>query len=376
MSDHALLSPSGSHRWLHCTPSAVLETEFYNKSSPAAAEGTAAHALCEHKLKRMLHRRSKRPVSDYNSDEMEEHTDAYVEFVSELLEKAKQNCKDPLVQVEQRLDLSEYVPGAFGTADCLIIADGTLHVIDMKYGLGVLVSAEENPQLKCYGIAALSIYEALYDIKEVVLSIFQPRRENVSTWTISAEELRNWAENELKPKAQMAFKGEGEYCPGEWCQFCRAAVKCRARAEEKLRIAEEEFKLPPLLTDTEIESILPMLPDITKWANDISAYALEMAVSRGKEWNGYKVVEGRSVRKYADEDAVAEAAKQNGYTDIYRKSLITLTEMQKLMGKKKFEEILGSLIIKPPGKPTLVPITDKRQAMNVSDTKNDFIMED
>lgn len=376
MSDHALLSPSGSHRWLHCTPSAVLETEFDNKSSPAAAEGTAAHALCEHKLKRMLHRRSKRPVSDYNSDEMEEHTDAYVEFVSELLEKAKQNCKDPLVQVEQRLELSEYVPGAFGTADCLIIADGTLYVIDMKYGLGVLVSAEENPQLKCYGIAALSIYEDLYDIKEVALSIFQPRRENVSTWTISAEELRNWAENELKPKAQMAFKGEGEYCPGEWCQFCRAAVKCHARAEEKLRIAEEEFKLPPLLTDTEIESILPMLPDITKWANDISAYALEMAVSRGKEWNGYKVVEGRSVRKYADEDVVAEAAKQNGYTDIYRKSLITLTEMQKLMGKKKFEEILGSLIIKPPGKPTLVPITDKRQAMNVSDAKNDFIMED
>ena len=376
MSDHALLSPSASHRWMNCTPSAVLETEFDNRSSPAAAEGTAAHALCEHKLKRMLHRRSKRPVSDYNSDEMEEHTDAYVEFVSELLEQAKQNCKDPLVQVEQRLDLSEYVPGAFGTADCLIIADGTLHVIDMKYGLGVLVLAEENPQLKCYGIAALSIYEDLYDINEVALSIFQPRRENVSTWTISAEDLRNWAEKELKPKAQMAFKGEGEYCPGEWCQFCRAAVKCRARAEEKLRIAEEEFKLPPLLTDTEIEAILPMLPDITKWANDISAYALEMAVSRGKEWTGYKVVEGRSVRKYSDEDAVAEAAKQNGYTDIYRKSLITLTDMQKLMGKKKFEEILGSLIIKPPGKPTLVPITDKRQAMNVSDAKNDFIMED
>lgn len=376
MSDHALLSPSASHRWMNCTPSAVLETEFDNRSSPAAAEGTAAHALCEYKLKRILHRRSKRPVSDYNSDEMDEHTDAYVEFVSELIEQAKQNCKDPLVQVEQRLDLSEYVPGAFGTADCLIIADGTLHVIDMKYGLGVLVSAEENPQLKCYGIAALSIYEDLYDIKDVALSIFQPRRENVSTWTIPAEELRNWAENELKPKAQMAFKGEGEYCPGEWCQFCRAAVKCRARAEEKLRIAEEEFKLPPLLTDTEIEAILPMLPDITKWAYDINAYALEMSVSRGKEWNGYKVVEGRSVRKYADEDAVAEAAKQNGYTDIYRKSLITLTEMQKLMGKKKFEEILGRLIIKPPGKPTLVPITDKRQAMNVSDAKNDFIMED
>lgn len=180
------------------------------------------------------------------------------------------------------------------------------------------------------------------------------------------------AENELKPKAQMATKGEGEYCPGEWCQFCRA------RAAEKLRIAEEEFKLPPLLTDEEIESILPMLPDITKWANEISAYVLEAALNHGKEWSGFKVVEGRSNRKFSDEDAVAAAAKEHGYTDIYRQSLITLTEMQKLMGKKKFEEILGGLVIKPPGKPTLVPLSDKRQAMNVSDAKNEFneIMED
>ncbi len=376
MGEHALLSPSSAHRWIRCTPSAVLETEFEGRSSPAAAEGTAAHALCEHKLKRLLHRRSKRPVSSYDSDEMEEYTDAYVEFVSELLEKEKQNCKDPLVQVEARLDLSRYVPGAFGTADCLIVADGTLHVIDMKYGLGVLVSAEDNPQLKCYGVAALSIYESLYDIKDVSLSIFQPRRENVSTWTISAKDLKLWAENELKPKAQLAFKGEGDYSPGEWCQFCRAAVKCRARAKEKLLIVEEEFRLPPLLTDDEIEAVLPKLTDIIKWANDIGSYALEMAVSHGKEWMGYKVVEGRSVRRYSDEAAVAETAKKNGYTDIYKKSLITMTEMQKLMGKKKFEEILGSLITKPPGKPTLVPVTDKRPAMNVSNAKTDFITED
>ena len=376
MGEHALLSPSSAHRWIRCTPSAVLETEFEGRSSPAAAEGTAAHALCEHKLKRLLHRRSKRPVSSYDSDEMEEYTDAYVEFVSELLEKEKQNCKDPLVQVEERLDLSRYVPGAFGTADCLIVADGTLHVIDMKYGLGVLVSAEDNPQLKCYGVAALSIYESLYDIKDVSLSIFQPRRENVSTWTISAKDLKLWAESELKPKAQLAFKGEGEYAPGEWCQFCRAAVKCRARAKEKLLIAEEEFRLPPLLTDDEIEAVLPKLTDIIKWANDIGSYALEMAVSHGKEWTGYKVVEGRSVRRYSDETAVAETAKKNGYTDIYKKSLITMTEMQKLMGKKKFEEILGSLITKPPGKPTLVPVTDKRPAMNVSNAKTDFITEE
>ena len=376
MSNHAMLSPSASHRWLNCTPSAKLEKEFEDRSSSAAEEGTAAHALCEHKLKRKLNRRSRRPISYYNTDEMEEYTDAYVEFVEEQLQKAKETCQDPLVQIEQKLDLSEYVPDAFGTADCIIVSDGTLHIIDMKYGMGVLVSAEDNPQLKCYGVAALRMYESLYDIEEVALSIFQPRRENVSTWAIPAEELKAWAESELKPKAEMASKGEGEYCPGEWCLFCKAAVKCRARAEEKLKVAQQEFKLPPVLTDEEIEAILPILPDITKWANDISAYALEMAINHGKEWSGFKVVEGRSIRKYKDEDAVAEAAKEHGYTDIYRKSLITLTEMQKLMGKKKFEEILGSLIIKPPGKPTLVPSSDKRQAMNVTDAKNEFKTED
>lgn len=378
MGNHALLSPSSSQRWLKCTKSAVLEMEFENKSSTAAEEGTAFHALCEHKLKKALRRRSKRPVSSFNTDEMEEHSDAYVEFVLEQLEKAKQTCSDPMVLIEQKVDLSEYVPDSYGTADCLIVSDNNLHIIDAKYGVGCYVEVAENPQLMCYGIAALSIYESLYDIKEVSLSVFQPRRENVQTWTISVEKLKSWAENELKPKAQMAAKGEGEYCVGEWCQFCRAAVKCRARAAEKLRIAEEEFKLPPLLTDSEIESILPMLPDITKWANEISAYALEAAVNHGKEWSGFKVVEGRSNRKFSDEAAVAAAAKEHGYTDIYRQSLITLTEMEKLMGKKEFEKILGKLIIKPLGKPTLVPVSDKRQAMNVSNAKNEFneIMED
>lgn len=378
MGNHALLSPSSSQRWLKCTKSAILETEFENKSTTAAEEGTAFHALCEHKLKKALRRRSKRPVSSFNTDEMEEHSDAYVEFVLEQLEKAKQTCSDPMVLIEQKVDLSEYVPDSYGTADCLIVSDNNLHIIDAKYGVGCYIEVSENPQLMCYGIAALSIYESLYDIKEVSLSVFQPRRENVQTWTMSVEELKSWAENELKPKAQMAAKGEGEYCVGEWCQFCRAAVKCRARATEKLRIAEEEFKLPPLLTDNEIESILPMLPDITKWANEISAYALEAAVNHSKEWSGFKVVEGRSNRKFSDEAAVAAAAKEHGYTDIYRQSLITLTEMEKLMGKKEFEKILGKLIIKPLGKPTLVPISDKRQAMNVSNAKNEFneIMED
>ena len=372
MADHAVLSASGSHRWLNCTPSARLELEFENTGSEAAREGTAAHALCEHKLKRALHMRSKRPVSDYDSDEMEECTDAYAEFVMEQYEAAKQVCKDPVVLIEQKLDFSCYVPDGFGTGDCLIISDDKLHIIDFKYGMGVLVEAEDNPQMKLYALGALAVYDALYDIREVSMTIFQPRRENVSTWTVPVEDLKAWAENELKPRAKMAYDGEGEYLPGEWCTFCRAAVRCRARAEEKLRLAQTEFRMPPLLTDAEIEEILAVLPDLTKWANEITAYALDAALNHGKEWNGFKVVEGRSVRKYRDEAAVAEAAKEAGYKDIYRQSLIPLTEMQRLMGKDKFEEILGGLIYKAPGKPTLVPKSDKRPAVNVTNAINEF----
>ena len=372
MSDHAVLSASGSHRWLNCLPSARLELEFENSESNAAAEGTAAHALCEHKLKKALHMRSKRPVSVYNSDEMEEHSDAYVEFVMEQLGLARQSCTDPLILIEQRLDFSCYVPQGFGTGDCIIIGDKKLHIIDFKYGMGVLVDAVENPQMKLYALGALEIYDSLYDIEEVSMTIFQPRRENVSTWTIPVKELKDWAKNELKPKAKKAYDGEGEYLTGEWCTFCRAAVKCRARAEEKLKLAQMEFKLPPLLLDSEIEEVLSKLSDLTKWANEIIAYATDAAVNHGKEWHGFKVVEGRSIRKYKDEEAVAEVAKANGYKDIYRQSLITLTEMQKLMGKKKFEQILGGLIHKPPGKPMLVPNSDKRPAMNISNVKNEF----
>ena len=372
MAEHAVLSASGSHRWLNCTPSARLELEFENTGSEAAREGTAAHALCEHKLKRALHMRSRRPASDYDSDEMEECTDAYVDFVMEQYEAAKQVCEDPVILIEQRLDFSCYVPDGFGTGDCLIISDDRLHIIDFKYGMGVLVEAEDNPQMKLYALGALAVYDALYDIREVSMTIFQPRRENVSTWTIPVEDLKAWAENELKPRAKMAYDGEGEYLPGEWCTFCRAAVRCRARAEEKLKLAQTEFRMPPLLTDAEIEDILAVLPYLTKWANEIAAYALDAALNHGKEWNGFKVVEGRSVRKYRDEAAVAEAAKEAGYKDIYRQSLIPLTEMQRLMGKDRFEEILGGLITKAPGRPTLVPKSDRRPAMNVSNAINEF----
>ena len=237
---HAVLSASSSHRWLHCNPSARLELEFEDRETEAAAEGTAAHALAEHKLRKALKMRSTRPVSKYDSDEMEMYTDGYLEFVLEAIEEARQDCPDPKVLIEQRLDFSCYVPDGFGTGDCLIVADKLLHIIDLKYGQGVLVNAEENPQMMLYALGALRIFDCLYDIETVSMTIYQPRRENVSTWVISVAELRDWAEKTLKPKAELAFKGEGEYCPGSWCQFCKAAVKCRARADAKLQLAKYE----------------------------------------------------------------------------------------------------------------------------------------
>ena len=371
MGNHAILSASASHRWLHCNPSARLELEFEDRETSAASEGTAAHALCEHKLKRKLKLRSERPVSEYDNDEMEQYTDDYVDFVMGQVVRERRRDAETQVLIEQRLDFSCYVPDGFGTGDCVIVSKGRLHIIDFKYGQGVLVEAEENPQMKLYALGALREFGEKYQIKKVKMTIFQPRRENVSTWEITVARLKRWAEKDLRPKAERAFKGEGEYCPGEWCLFCKAAIKCRARAEEKLRLAQSEFKLPPLLTDAEIEDVLAKLPDIKKWAEEIQEYALQAALA-GKQWRGFKLVEGRSVRKYADEDAVIKAAQSAGYTDIFKKTLLTITEMERLMGKQEIAKILGGLVVKPAGKPTLVADTDKREAISVSDPKNEF----
>lgn len=371
MSNHAILSASGAHRWMNCTPSARLEREFADNSGEAAAEGSAAHALAEHKLRKALKLRSKRPTSQYDSDEMEIYTDDYVEFVLEIIEGLKQACSDPTVLIEQRLDFTRFVPDGFGTGDCVVIGDGTLHIVDFKYGQGVLVHADDNPQMKLYALGALDLFDGIYDISEVAMTIYQPRRENVSTYVVFKEALYQWADEVLVPTAKLAFEGSGEYRCGEWCQFCRAAVKCRARAEEKLNLARFEFSFPPILTDDDIEGILMKLDDLSSWADDIKSYALEAALNHGKRWSGFKLVEGRSNRRFKDEVAVGEAAKAAGYRDIFRQSLITLTEMEKLMGKPKFSEILGDLIEKPPGKPALVPETDKRPEINTS-AKHDF----
>ena len=368
------MSASSSRRWLNCTPSARLEEQFAEETgnSVYAEEGTAAHALAEHKLKRCLKRRSKRPVSDYQCDEMEECTDGYVAYAMEQVELARQECKDPVVLIEQRLDYSAYVPEGFGTGDLLIVADRVLTVVDLKYGKGVAVDAEWNPQMMLYGLGALELFGAIYDIETVRMAIYQPRLESVSTWEISVSDLMEWVDKELKPRAALAIAGEGEFRSGSWCRFCKAKNTCRARAEGFLRLAQMEFKAPALLTDDEVAEVLKVADELARWSADVYAYAQDEAVSRGKKWAGFKLVEGRSCRKYTDEEEAAEAAVAAGYTDIYKKSLIGITEMEKLLGKKKFAEVLGKLVYKPQGKITLVPESDKRQEVMAATAEADF----
>ena len=367
---HAVLSASSAHRWLNCTPSVRLEQDFEDRETDAAAEGTAAHAMAEHKLRRAMKLQSKKPVSTYDNDEMDEYTSDYTHFVLETLAEARKTCPDAILLIEQRLDFSSWVPEGFGTGDALIVADEMLHIIDLKYGQGILVEAEHNPQMMLYALGALSIFDGLYDIRTVSMTVFQPRRENISTWTIPVTELTDWAEHTLKPLAALAYKGEGEYHPGAWCVFCRAAVRCRARADANMEMARLDFALPPLLSDAEIADLMGKLDELIKWADEIKAYALDGALHHGKQWPGWKLVEGRSVRKYTDEDAVIAAANAAGYRDIFRKTLLPITEMEKLMGKQTFAEVLGDCVHKPAGKPTLVPESDKRPAMNTA--KQDF----
>ena len=363
MPNHALLSASSSHRWLHCPPSARLCEGYDDKGSNFAAEGTDAHALCEYKLRTVLGMEAQDPTEDLSwyDTEMEECASSYATFVMELVEEAKKTCPDPVILIEQRLDYSRYVAEGFGTGDCVIIADGMLHIVDFKYGRGVLVEAEDNPQMMLYALGALELFDCLYDIDTVSMTIFQPRRGNVSTHTIPKADLYEWADTVLAPTAELAWSGEGEYHCGEWCQFCRAKADCRERANANMELAKFEFRQPPLLTDEEVEELLGRIDGLIAWASDIRDYALQAAIS-GKHWSGYKLVEGRANRKYTDERAVVAAVKAAGY-DPYEHKVLGVTAMTTLLGKKQFNDILGGLVIKPQGKPTLVPDSDKRPAM-------------
>lgn len=368
MGEHALLSASSAHRWLKCTPSPVLELQFEEQSSAFADEGTAAHALAEYKLRRYLGQECERPESEYENEEMERCTEEYLEYAAELITQAKTISKDTIILIEQKLDFSCYVPEGFGTGDLIVISDNVLEICDFKYGKGIEVSAENNPQMKLYALGALNLFGSLYDIKAVRMHIFQPRLENISISEISVDELTEWAETELKEKAGLAIKGEGKFLPGEHCRFCKARHKCRARAESFLEMAKYDFKPPHLLSDDEVAELLEKAQLLSQWASDLWAYATEAAINEGKEWKGYKLVEGRTNRKYVDEQKVAELLIKSGYSDIYKQSLLGISEMEKKLGKKKLSELLGGLIVKPEGKPTLVPESDKRPAISMNNT--------
>lgn len=370
MGAHALLSASSSHRWLHCTPSARLEGQFANTTSAFAQEGTDAHALAEHKLKQYLGKRSKRPVSGFDSDDFELYTDVYVDYAIEQIEQVRQESKDPIVLIEQKLDYSYYVQGGYGTGDLVIVTEGIIDIVDLKFGKGVAVSADDNPQMKLYALGALSLFDSLYDIKTVRMTIVQPRLESISIYEIPIEELTDWAENVLKPAAQLAWRGEGEFCPSQYiCKFCRAKSTCRARTEKNLGMARFEFRQAPLLTRAEVAEILAQAEAIAAWCKDIWSWAEARAID-GDGFEGFKIVEGRSNRTYGDEKAVIEKLTEAGYSesDIFIRNLKGITALEKALGKKEFSGILGGLITKPPGKYTMVMDSDKRQAIALNTT--------
>lgn len=364
---HAVLSASSSARWLACPPSAQLCAALPDTVTDYALEGTCAHELAEYKVQKLLGNPASNPTEnlDFYDAEMEDCTDSYAQYIAELLA----TLQEPMVLVEQRLDFSCYVPDGFGTGDCVIVADSVLTVIDFKYGKGVAVSADHNSQMMLYALGALELFDALYDIVEVRMVIFQPRIQNLSECTLPLSELLHWAETELKPKAALAAKGGGDFCAGEHCRFCKVKATCRKRAEYNLHLAKYDFAMPDKLTDTEIETILATADQLTAWVADVKEYALRQALS-GKQWHGYKVVAGKSNRKYTNPAAVAEAVQSYGKNPYKEPELLGVTAMEQLLGRTQFEALLGSLTEKPQGKPTLVPYSDKRPAW--SNAQEDF----
>lgn len=375
MPSHAYLSASASERWLKCPPSAKLCAQMEDQGSPYAQQGTDAHALCQYLVEKALGRNTRDPTGDltWYDGEMQEAAEAYTAFVMEQVAQAKELCPDPLVCVEQTLDFSKWVEHGFGTGDCVIVADDLLHIVDFKYGVGVLVSASGedgtgNSQLKCYALGAQDTFGDLYDIRRIRLSIFQPRRDNVDTFEMTKEDLLNWADGTLAPIAKLAYVGDGDFCAGDHCTFCKAKAVCRERANYNMAMAAYDFADPPTLDTAEIAEILPQIDSLVSWAEDIKAFALEQALS-GTKYPGFKLVEGKSNRKYRNEAEVAKIVSEAGY-EPYEHKLVGITAMTKQLGKKRFDELLQGLIVKPQGKPVLVPETDKRPEF--SSAANDF----
>lgn len=383
---HALLSASGASRWLNCTPSARLEEEFgKEEASVYAAEGTLAHEFAELIIRHTILKELSQAAfearyyelleNDLYTDDMLDYVYQYVDYVKDELVASSIDTKDAVLIIEEKVDLRQWIPESFGSCDAIIIADGTMKVMDLKYGKGVPVSAIGNKQLMLYALGAYDKYSIMYDIVNIDLHIVQPRINNINSWSVEADELLNWAENTVIPAAKLAFNGQGQLKAGEWCKFCKVKARCRELYKANIELAKYDFASPQdLLTDDEIADIIDKVPRLVEWANSVLAYATEEAVENGKVWPGHKLVAGRSTRKFTNEIDVANALIKEGFERdaIFDTKLKSLTALERVTGKKAFEALLGSYVVKSEGKPTLVPLSDKRPAIGAEDAINDF----
>ena len=388
---HAFLSASGSSRWLNCTPSPMLEEKEHphvpgqeEETSDYAAEGTLAHEYADIKLQFDDRRINKRKYNALERDikknkfftsEMESEVDKYVSYVSDNFAEAKRLNPYAELLIEEQLDLSPYIDEGFATNDAIIVSDGVLEVNDLKYGKGIKVYAENNTQLMLYGLGAYYKYELLYDIRTIRVTIIQPRLDHYSTWDISVEELLSWAENEVVPKAILAHKGEGETKAGDWCRWCKVKAQCRTLANKNLELAKLEFEDPEMMTDEELVDAYQQISSIQTWLKSVSEFMLQQALE-GRQWPGYKLVEGRASRKWIDEEKVKlrildinDAITED---QIVNTKLMGITAIEKLLGKDIFNEKLDDLVAKPQGAPTLVVESDKRPEMGIEQAKIDF----
>lgn len=379
MGAHTLLSASAAEKWLNCTPAARLEETLPEIRSDYADEGRLAHEIAELKFRKAFiepmglrafnNRLKKLQENPLYQSEMLKHTDVYLDYVSGIVHDY---ASPPYIAVEKKIDYSEYAPEGFGTGDCIVIGGNTLHVIDFKYGKGVPVSALGNPQMRLYALGAYTAYSFLYPVKTVRMTIVQPRLDSISEDVISVDELITWGEN-IKPVAQKAFKGEGEFTPGDHCQFCRAKALCRARSEFNTALEDYKQMKPPLITNEEVGQILVRAKNLAKWVKDLEEYALSECL-QGNEIPGWKAVEGRSARQFTDQDAAFAVLIEAGYDEamLYKREPLTLAKIENLLGKAKFRELLTEYVNKPPGKPTLAEASDKREAITRRSAEDDF----
>lgn len=378
---HALLSPSAAHRWLNCTPSVRLEEGIEDKGSDFAAEGTLAHAICEQKLLSILgrpHEDADKEIADlspqYHSGEMDEYADTYRSIVMEKFNAARVNTPDAQLLVEVRLDFRSFLQDSFGTADAVIIADDLMEIIDFKYGKGVKVSAFQNPQMRIYALGALDEFLLEYNIKRVRMTIVQPRIDNLSEDEMPVSSLLKWRDEILRPASELAFRGEGEQKPGEWCRFCKVKASCKALATLATKTCNEDFKNPRLISDEDIPKLLPLIPVLKSWMDDFTVFSLERAMA-GAHLEGYKVVEGRSIRQVTDQDGLVGILTQEGFDRdiLFRPAeLKTLGDLEKIVGKKKFADLSKPYVTKPQGKPALVELSDKRPPLPLQSANDDF----